>query len=197
MSKCLVFFVEGDTEMEFYKEVVSNARSMHPKGKFNTSIEYRNLGGVGGFKNMALQKFLKEIKTKYDKNCEFTVVLCSDTDVFDFSENPPIKWTDVKKAFKENGAKKIIHIQAKRSIEDWFLYDIASILGFLRLSKNTKTSGKNGYEKLQHLYKQSSKVYFKGMKSNGMIKHLDIRKISIMVKDQLNPLYKALGVSLS
>ena len=35
------------------------------------------------------------------------------------------------------------------------------------------------------------------MKSNGMIKHLDIRKISIMVKDQLNPLYKALGVSLS
>ena len=133
MSKCLVLFVEGDTEVEFYKQVVANARKLHPAGRFDTNIEYRNVGGV-------------------------------------------------------------IHIQAKRSIEDWFLYDIEGILGFLRLGKNTKVSGKNGYDKLQRLYKQANKVYYKGIKSNGMIGRLDIEKIADAVKDQLNPLYKALGV---
>lgn len=88
----------------------------------------------------------------------------------------------------------IIHVQAKRSIEDWFLNDIEGILGFLRLSKSTKVSGKNGYDKLQRLYKQANKVYYKGIQSNGMIGHLDIEKIVNAAKDQLNPLYQALGV---
>lgn len=43
MSKCLVLFVEGDTEVEFYKQVVANARKLHPAGRFDTNIEYRNV----------------------------------------------------------------------------------------------------------------------------------------------------------
>ena len=194
MSKCLVLLVEGDTEVEFYKQVIANARKLHPAGKFDTYIEYRSVGGVGGFKNIALRKFIKQVKTKYDNDCEFTVVLCSDTDVFEFASKPPIKWNEVKKELEANGAKKVIHVQAKRSIEDWFLYDLEGILKFLRLAKNTKVSGKNGYDKLQRLYKQANKIYYKGIKSNGMIAHLDIDKIADEVKDQLNPLYKMLGV---
>lgn len=194
MSKCLVLFVEGDTEVEFYKQVIANARKLHPAGKFDTYIEYRSVGGVGGFKNIALRKFKKQVKTKYDNDCEFTVVLCSDTDVFEFASKPPIKWNEVKKELEANGAKKVIHVQAKRSIEDWFLHDLEGILKFLRLAKNTKVSGKNGYDKLQRLYKQANKIYIKGNKSNGMIAHLDIDKIADEVKDQLNPLYKVLGV---
>lgn len=194
MSKCLVLFVEGDTEVEFYKQVIANARKLHPAGKFDTYIEYRSVGGFGGFKNIALRKFIKEVKPKYDNDCEFTVVLCSDTDVFEFASKPPIKWNEVKKELETNGAKKVIHVQAKKSIEDWFLYDIEGILKFLRLAKNTKVSGKDGYDKLQHLYRRANKVYIKGNKSNGMIAHLDIDKIADAVKDQLNPLYKVLGV---
>ena len=160
MNKCLVLFAEGDTEVEFYKQVVANARKIHPMGRFDTSIEYRNVKGVGGFKNIALRKFAKEIKPKYTDDCVFTTVLCSDTDVFDFASKPPIKWNDVKKELESNGASKIIHVQAKRSIEDWFLYDTEGILGFLRLNKNTKISGKSGYDKLQRLYKQANKVYY-------------------------------------
>lgn len=100
MSKCLVLFVEGDTEVEFYKQVVANARKLHPAGRFDTNIEYRNVGGVGGFKSIALRKFTKEIKTKFDDDCEFTIVLCSDTDVFDFASKPPIKWGEIKKSLK-------------------------------------------------------------------------------------------------
>lgn len=194
MSKCLVLFVEGDTEVEFYKQVVANARRLHPAGRFDTFIEYRNVRGVGGFKSIALRKFTKEIKRKYGDDCTFIVVLCSDTDVFDFAAKPPIKWDEVKSELTYNGASKVIHVQARRSIEDWFLYDIEGLLGFLRLSKSTKVSGKNGYDKLQRLYKQANKVYYKGIHSNGMIEHLDIEKIANTVKDQLNPLYKALGV---
>ena len=194
MSKCLVLFVEGDTEVEFYKQVIANARKLHPAGKFDTYIEYRSVGGVGGFKNIALRKFIKQVKTKYDNDCEFTVVLCSDTDVFEFASKPPIKWNEVKKELEANGAKKVIHVQAKRSIEDWFLHDLEGIFKFLRFAKNTKVSGKNGYDKLQRLYKQANKIYIKGNKSNGMIAHLDIDKIADEVKDQLNPLYKVLGV---
>ena len=65
MSKCLVLFVEGDTEVEFYKQVVANARKLHPADRFDTNIEYRNVRGVGGFKSIALRKFIKEIKPKY------------------------------------------------------------------------------------------------------------------------------------
>lgn len=194
MNKCLVLFVEGDTEVEFYKQVVANARKMHPKGRFDTSIEYRNVRGVGGFKSIALRKFVKEIKPKYEDDCVFTIVLCSDTDVFEFASKPPIKWNDVKKELESSGASNVIHVQAKRSIEDWFLFDAEGILGFLRLNKNTKISGKSGYDKLQRLYKQANKVYFKGIQSNGLIEHLDIEKIVDAVKDQLNPLYKALGI---
>ncbi|WP_310601860.1 hypothetical protein [Anaerosporobacter sp.] len=194
MNKCLVLFVEGDTEIEFYKQVVANAREQHPAGRFDTNIEYKNVRGVGGFKNIALRKFIKEIKPKYAEDCEFTIVLCSDTDVFEFASKPPIKWDEIKKELAYNGALEIIHVQAKRSIEDWFLYDIEGILGFLRLSKNSKVSGKDGYDKLQRLYKQANKVYYKGIQSNGMIGRLDIEKIANAVKDQLDPLYKALGI---
>lgn len=187
-------FVEGETEIEFYKQVVAHARKLHPQGKFNLNIEYKCVKGLGGFKNEVLRKFVKDIKSKYEDDCVFVVALCRDTDVFEFSQKPPINWNEVEKALLENGATEVIHVQAKHCIEDWFLYDVDGIISFLRLNKKTKVSGKNGYDKLQRLYKQANKVYYKGIKSNGMIERLDIEKIANAVKDQLNPLYKALGV---
>ena len=38
----------------------------------------------------------KKSSLKYGDDCEFTIVLCSDTDVFDFAPKPPIKWDEVK-----------------------------------------------------------------------------------------------------
>ena len=61
MNKCLVLLVEGDTELEFYKQVVANIRKLHPMGRFDTNIEYRNVGGVGGFKNIALKNLKKKL----------------------------------------------------------------------------------------------------------------------------------------
>ena len=35
MDKCLVLFVEGDTEVEFYKRVITYARQKRTDGKFD------------------------------------------------------------------------------------------------------------------------------------------------------------------
>lgn len=194
MNKCLILFVEGDTEVEFYKQVIANARKLRENGMFDINIECKNINGVGCFKNVALRKFIKEIRPKYSEDIEYVIALCRDTDVFELSPKPPIKWNEVEKDLLEAGAKKVIHVQAKHSIEDWFLYDINGIKSFLRLPKKTKASGKDGYEKLKCLYKLANKMYFKGMKSNGMISKLDIDKIVAEVFDELQPLFQELGV---
>lgn len=85
MNKCLILFVEGDTEIEFYKKVVAHAQSLRSTNRFDTHIEYCNVKGFGGFKSNMLRKLKNEIKRKYGEKCIYTVVLCSDTDVFDFS----------------------------------------------------------------------------------------------------------------
>ena len=161
VDKCLIIFVEGYTEIEFYKKIIEEAKQ-HRTGKtFNTYIEYENVKGVGGFKNNALRKFIKSIKLKYDKNCEFNIALCRDTDIFEIAEKPPIDWKSVEKAFYDNGAQKVIHIKAKRCIEDWFLYDLDGILDFLHLPKNTKPNGGNGCEKHKSLFRKVNKIYYK------------------------------------
>lgn len=192
MNKCLVLFVEGDTEVEFYKRIISDARNRMPNRRLNINIEIRNIEGVGGFKNIALRKFIKDIKRKYGIDYEYTIVLCRDSDVFELAQKPPVNWNEVETAFFDNGASKVIHIEAIHTIEDWFLYDFEGILSFLRLPKSTKMPKGNGYERLKTLFRKADKMYYKGMKSNGMVERLDIKKIVHNIHDQIGSLYNAL-----
>lgn len=194
MNKCIVLFVEGDTEVEFYKSVIADAKNYRKNKMFDVNIEIRNVKGISGFKNNALRKFTKEIKVHYKDDYKFVIFLCSDTDVFEFSTKPPINWNDVETSLYNAGASKVIQIKAKHSIEDWFLYDYNGILSFLRLPKKTKISGGSGYEKLKILFSKANKMYIKGMKSNGMISKLDIDVISTKIYDLLKPLYDELDV---
>ena len=194
MNKCLVFILEGDTEKEFYKYLVQYIKKKHQVTKFSTQIEYLVVKGVGCFKKIAGRKFEKDVKKKYGSDCEYTVDLCRDTDVFELSPKPPVKWKDVKKDFLEKGASRVIDVKAKHSIEDWFLYDLDGIAKFLKVETPKNLKGKNGYEKLQNLYKKANKVYYKGSKSNGLIQKLSMDVICQNVDRELKPLYTALGV---
>ena len=197
MNKCLVLFVEGETEVEFYKKLISEAHTLRDDGRFDTRIEARCVGGIGNFKSDALRKFSKEIIPKYGTDYEYTVVLCRDTDVFEFSPNPPVDWKKLEENLKTAGASKVIHIGARHSIEDWFMYDFANIVSFLRLPQRTSIpTAKNGYEKLKKLYSMANKMYYKGMKSNGMISKLDFSVIVPNIRTEIEPLYKALGISI-
>ena len=58
MNKCIVLIVEGATEVEFYKSLIAHIRSRRRGIEFHTHVEYINVGGIGGFKNIALRKLI-------------------------------------------------------------------------------------------------------------------------------------------
>ena len=83
-TKVIVLFVEGDTEIEFYKALISHLRKKN-ESPFTCNFEYKNMRGVGNYKNDALRR-LNDVKRKYP-NSEIHAFLCYDTDVFELSKN--------------------------------------------------------------------------------------------------------------
>lgn len=195
--KYITIFVEGETEEELYTSfIIPNIRSKIPSGRFNdlyTSVY--NVRGFGGFKKDALMKFKKDILEK-NPDCEHLLFLCYDTDVFEVASKPPINWQQVEKQLISIGAQKVIHICAKKSIEDWILYDLTNICRWLRLPADTMPKGKNGYEKLKYLFKKANKVYVKGKKVQGFLARLDINIIIDSVKEEIKSLYSEFGVKI-
>ena len=155
LAKCLVLFVEGQTEVEFYKALI-----IHTDKKLEHKIIYRSIDGIGGYKKEVNRIFLKEILPKVE-GCQVTVALCYDTDVFGYVQKPRINWNEVEKILKDDGAHKVLHIKAEKSIEDWFLIDKEGIKHFLKLNSDIEPQGTNGYEKLKFLFKRANKVYTK------------------------------------
>ena len=66
MTKVVVLFVEGETEVEFYKALVTNLRKMNGD-YFACCIEYKNMRGVGNYRKDALKR-LNDIKKKYSNS---------------------------------------------------------------------------------------------------------------------------------
>ncbi|MBE6842810.1 MAG: hypothetical protein E7510_08290 [Ruminococcus sp.] len=192
MTKVVVLFVEGDTEVEFYKALVTNLRKMN-RDSFACYIEYKNMRGVGNYKKDALKR-LNDIKKKYS-NSEIFVFLCYDTDVFEFSKKPPVNMKEVKKDLLNNGAKKVEFIKASKSIEDWFLLDFEGVLKHLRLPKQTPREHGVGQEVLKKLFKKSKRIYIKGKKTEGFIECLDIDKIKKQICPYIRPLCEQIGVN--
>lgn len=195
MSKGVVVFVEGDTEDEIYKKFISYIKRKENEVRFDVDkLVVRNLKGVGNFKHRAIRVFEKDIIKKYP-DIEFYVYLCYDSDVFDdFSIKPPVDWIDLEKALKTSGAKKVVHVKAKKSIEDWILRDSKGLYSFLRLPKDTKLNGSNGLEKIKNLFKKASKVYVKGSQIKGFVDVLDIEIIICGSCREIGSLCKLLGV---
>lgn len=189
-KKGVIFFVEGDTEIEFYRKLVKH---IHDKiGKFNVDkILFENIKGITNYKNKIIRIFSKRTITEYP-NYDFFVFLCYDTDVFEFEQHPKINWHEVEKILNKNGAKKVIQIKAKKSIEDWFLCDTESIIRFLKLPSNTKVNGRNGQEKIKNLFKKANKLYIKGQKCEGLIECLNIEKILEKLSNELEKVYEIL-----
>jgi len=86
-SKVVALFVEGPTEIEFYKAVIRYIRDKMAT-PFDCEFEWIDMHGIGNYKTDALRKynFLKK------KHTGKTVhpVLCIDTDVFELTKKPPV-----------------------------------------------------------------------------------------------------------
>jgi len=194
MNKGIVLFVEGDTEVVFYKKLLENIRSQCNERKFNLSkIVIKNLKGIGNYKNRVYRIFTNDIMQK-NPGISFKVFLCHDTDGAEFTQKPPVKWEDVEGMLLYNGANEVIHIKAKKSIEDWFLKDIHGLVNYLKLPATTTSTGSNSVKKMENLFKKANKVYIKGGKTTGFIESLDIKKIMGEVCREIKPLCRELGV---
>ena len=192
MAKIIALFVEGPTEIEFYKAVVQYAHEQM-KTKYSCSFEWIDMKGIGNYKNNALRKF-NNLKNKHPDD-EIYVILCIDTDVFDLTKKkPPIDKQAVKISLEKAGAQKVTYVEARYSIEDWFLSDLAGVISYLRLPKDTKRPTGKGQDALKTLFRKANKVYIKGGKTEGFIKKLDISKIMSTHCKALKPLCIAIGV---
>lgn len=191
LNKCLVLFVEGKTEVEFYKQLIRYIRECAASGKLNHKIICRSVNGIGGFKKEVNRIFLKEILPKLG-GYSVVVALCYDTDVFGYVQKPKMNWGNIEKMLLQDGAERVIHIRAEKSIEDWFLLDMEGVKRFLKLKPDVQTNGVNGYEKLKSLFKKANKIYTKGQEVNGFVEALDIGLISKKVSNGLELLYREL-----
>ena len=191
MSKYVVIFVEGETEEELYKNyIIPLIRNELPNKKLECEVSILNVRGVGGFKNDSIMKFKRLIEKNPNK--EFIVALCYDTDIFEFASVPPIDWNKVQSKMEKEGANKVIQVRARKSIEDWLLYDVEGICRWLRIQVPSKVTGKNGYDKIKTLFKKGNKIYIKGRKVSGLLERLDINKILEKANAELEPLISIL-----
>lgn len=191
MSKYVVIFVEGETEEELYKNyIIPLIRNELPNKKLECEVSIFNVRGVGGFKNDSIMKFKRLIEKNPNK--EFIVALCYDTDIFEFASVPPIDWNKVQSKMEKEGANKVIQVRARKSIEDWLLYDVEGICRWLRIQVPSKVTGKNGYDKIKTLFKKGNKIYIKGRKVSGLLERLDINKILEKANAELEPLISIL-----
>lgn len=173
-NKIIVLLVEGHTEVEFYKKIVDNIKTISKK-QLSCKFTFVDIHGIGNYTKDTLKNF-NRIKVKNPTNDIF-VYLCIDTDAFEFSKKPPINKENIKKQLENAGAKKVMYIEAKHSIEDWFLYDFQGVLKYLRLPSTTKKPSSKGQDALKSLFKKANKVYVKGSRVRGFVDNLDISLI--------------------
>ena len=190
-NKVVALFVEGPTEIEFYKSVIKYAHDAM-QTKFDCSFEWLDMHGIGNYKNDALRKF-KNTQRKHP-NDDIYAILCIDTDVFDLAKKPPIDKRAVKASLESAGAKKVYYVEARHSIEDWFLSDYEGVLSYLNLPKGTKRPSGKGQEALKALFRSAKKIYIKGGKTEGFIKKLDIAKIVSTNCKPIKPLCQIVGM---
>ena len=193
-DKIIALFVEGPTEIEFYKAVVNFIRKQN-NAPFEYEFKWLDMKGIGNYKDDALRKF-NNVKRAYPSASIFAM-LCIDTDAFEFSRKPPIDKSRVKRALEKAGAAKVYYIEAKHSIEDWFLTDLAGVLTYLNLPRETRRPSGSGQSALKQLFYKANRVYVKGTRAEGLIAKLSIQKIMVEHCQQLNPLCKLLKIDCS
>ena len=193
----VVLFVEGETDEVLFKALIDYYRTIsitepHP-------CRICNLRGVTRYSSKLLAKLRNEfLPDAKNKAYRIQTVCCSyDTDVFEVRNPLMVDWNALKKAVKRMGIDELIQLGIKSSIEDWLLCDQEGICRFLKLKDFPKSlKGNNGHERLNDLFGRAKKVYQKGYQTKGLVAALNMGVIRDMNKDVLEPLEKALNVTI-
>lgn len=171
-----LFFVEGDTEEEFYSIVFREHLPGIPKSVVNVNGIYNIHRKVLG----KTEAFLHSHKDKVVR-----IYCCIDRESRD--HNPPLDIDELRVSFKEiRGFKRVLSadaIIATQMLESWFFHDIEGIYKFLRVPTKDRNPAKFAPpEKFTHihlakLFERFGKTYIKGHKCANFISNLDIAEI--------------------
>lgn len=187
-KRCVIIFTEGETEIEFYDYLINKVKENNNVEKFNADkIIKKTLKGISKFDKKLINKFQYDILPKYG-DYEITVFLCYDTDVFEDCQKPVVDWQKVEKELLNYGVKKVNHIKANKCIEYIFLLDIPGICKYLNIDPIKNINGINGVDKMKKLFLKGNRIYQKGYKCEGFIKHLDIDYILKKKRVMFEPL---------
>lgn len=74
------------------------------------------------------------------------------------------------------------------------MHDLEGICKWLKIRTPKKITGKNGYEKLKKLFNDNDKVYVKGKKVEGLLTHIDVKKIIKKLEKELDVFYKIFDI---
>ncbi len=187
-KNCVIIFTEGETEIEFYDLLIEMIKKNKNIKKFNVDkIIKKTLKGISKFDKKLINKFRFDILPKYS-DYDITIFLCYDTDVFEDCQKPVVNWQKVERELLNCGVKKVSHIKAEKCIEDIFLLDMQGICRYLNISPIKNITGINGVEKMKKIFLKGNRIYQKGYKCEGFIKHLDIDYILKKKKEMFGPL---------
>ena len=194
----VVLFVEGETDEVLFKALIDYYRTVSITELSQCRI--CNLRGVTRYSSKLLAKLKNEIlPDAKNKAYRIQTVCCSyDTDVFEVRNPLMVDWNALKKAVKRMGIEELIQLSIKSSIEDWLLCDLDGICRFLKLKDLPKSlNGNSGNEKLNDLFGKAKKVYQKGYQTKELVLALNMGVVRKKNKDVLEPLEKALNVTVS
>lgn len=171
-----LIFVEGDTEVEFYKKLAELYLRGVPKAIVN-------LHGIHNVHRNVLGK--TEAFLHQHRDITVRIYCCIDRESRD--HNPPLDIVELRTTLKERkDFKRVLSadaIIATQMIESWLFYDIDGIHKFLKVPHSSRNSTKfTPPEKFTHLdlsklFARFNKVYIKGRKCANFINNLDIGKI--------------------
>ena len=179
-------FVEGDTEVDFYKKLIAFLREKNG-GNLPWKVNVKNVKGVGNYQSKVSRIFLFGVKPQ-NTDSVHKIVLCYDTDAFQFSRKPPVEWDVVVTDLTNKGAAKVCLVKAVTSIEDWFLYDAGGLRQFLKLPKDFRMSGYKGLKGLEQLFIRAGRTYIKGIHCKGLVDALDMEVIYPRIKGEVEGL---------
>ena len=194
----VVLFVEGETDEVFFKALIDYYKTVSTTELNPCRI--CNLRGITRYSSKLLAKLKNEfLPDAKNKAYRIQTVCCSyDTDVFEARNPLIVDWNALKKAVKRMGIDELIQLGIKSSIEDWLLCDQEGICRFLKLKDLPKSlNGNSGNEKLNDLFGKAKKVYQKGYQTKGLVAALNMGVIRDKNLDVLEPLEKALNVTIS
>ncbi len=196
-KKCVVIYVEGPTDEEFYNKLKENIKNKISDKRFKVdALKVVCIKGIGKYSSKLLCKFKCEIVDKYS-DYDKIVFLCYDNDVFEYGVYPPIDRKKLEEDLYTAGATNVFHIAADRTIEDYFMIDEQGVLQYLKLKSNTKIKGSNGLEKINNLFKSANRTYQKGSMVSGLVDSLNIDLICSKICSQLSTLCTLLGLECS